>query len=58
MRNRLLGAVAARLAADRPVDASGAYKAGQMAGLIFAALLIVVGLFYLIKGGGSARTTR
>lgn len=67
MRNRILGAIAVlwgafilvgRLAAVPPVDvaAPGAYKAGQVAGLIFAAFLIVVGLFYLIKGGGSERT--
>ena len=64
MRNRILGAIgilwggfilSARLAADRPVGGPGAYTAGQVAGLVFAALLVVVGLFYLIKGGGSAR---
>ena len=65
MRNRILGAIGVmwggfvlvgRLFADRPVDGSGAYATGQAAGLIFAILLFVVGLFYLIKGGGSART--
>jgi hypothetical protein len=65
MRNRILGAIGVlwgglillgRLVADRPVDGPGAYGAGQTAGLIFAVLLFVVGLFYLIKGGGSART--
>ena len=65
MRNRIVGAIAVlwaglilvgRLGADHPVDAPGAYTAGHIAGLIFAALLLVVGLFYLIKGGRSART--
>jgi hypothetical protein len=65
MRNRILGAIGVlwggfilmgRLTADRPVDGPGAYAAGQIAGLVFAALLLAAGLFYLIKGGGSART--
>jgi hypothetical protein len=65
MRNRILGALAVlwggfilagRLAAAPAVDGASAYKAGHVAGLIFAALLIAVGLFYLLKGGGSART--
>jgi hypothetical protein len=65
MRNRILGVIAVlwgafilvgRLAAYRAVDEPGAYAAGQVAGLVFAGLLLVVGLFYLIKGGGSART--
>ena len=65
MRNRIFGAIGVlwggfillgRLAADRPVEGPGAYTAGQMAGLIFAVLLLIVGLLYLIKGGGSART--
>jgi hypothetical protein len=65
MRNRILGAIGVvwgglillgRAVSDGPVDRPAAYAAGQMAGLIFAALLLVVGLFYLIKGGGSART--
>ena len=65
MRNRILGAIGVlwggfvlmgRLTVDHPVDGAGAYAAGQTAALIFAVLLLVVGLFYLIKGGGSART--
>lgn len=65
MRNRILGLIGViwggfilfgRLTADRAVEVPGAYAAGQMAGLVFAAPLLVVGLFYLIKGGGSART--
>lgn len=65
MRNRIFGAIGVlwgglillgRVASDRPVDGSAAYAAGQMAGLIFAGLLVVVGLFYVIRGGGSART--
>jgi hypothetical protein len=65
MRNRILGAIGVlwggfillgRLTAVRSIEGPGAYTAGHIAGLIFAALLLVVGLFYLIKGGGSART--
>ena len=68
MRNRILGAIAVvwggfilvgRLAADRALDGAGAgaYAAGHMAGVVFAVLLLVVGLFYLIKGGRSARAS-
>jgi hypothetical protein len=66
MRNRILGAIGVlwggfillgRVVANHPpVDGPSTYAAGQMAGLIFAGLLLVVGLFYLIRGGGSART--
>jgi len=65
MRNRIFGAIGVvwggllllgRLASDRPGDGPAAYTAGQTAALIFAPLLLVVGFFYLITGGGSART--
>jgi len=32
----------------------GAYAAGQTGGMIFGGLLFVVGVYYLIKGGGSS----
>jgi hypothetical protein len=32
-------------------EGSGAYAAGSTAGLIFGALLFLVGTYYLIKGG-------
>jgi hypothetical protein len=33
---------------------SGAYHAGQTGALVFAALLVLVGGFYLLKGGKKA----
>lgn len=33
-------------------EGNGAYGAGQTGGLVFAGLLLVVGLYFLIKGGG------
>ena len=30
----------------------GEYASGQTAGLIFAGIFFIVGLFYLVKGGG------
>jgi len=64
MRNRIFGAIGVlwgglillgRVASDRHLDGPAAYAAGQMAGLIFAALLVVVGLFYVIRGGGISK---
>ena len=64
MRNRVLGAIGAlwgglillgRLAGGGAGDGTGAYGAGQAVGLVFAVLLLVVGLYYLVRGGGSAR---
>jgi hypothetical protein len=34
----------------------GAYRQGQIGALIFAALLVIVGGYYLIKGDGSAKS--
>ena len=67
MRNRILGAIGVvwgglillrRLTSGPPVDGNGPYASGQMIGLVFAALLVLVGLYYLVKGGGSARPAR
>ncbi|HEU4342120.1 MAG TPA: hypothetical protein VFU31_11165 [Candidatus Binatia bacterium] len=33
-------------------ESSGAYAAGQTAALVFAVLLVAVGGYYLVKGGG------
>lgn len=64
MRNRIFGAIGVlwgglillgRLATGHTVDRAGAYAAGQAVGLVFATLLLVVGLYYLVRGGGSAR---
>jgi hypothetical protein len=33
----------------------GAYAEGQTGGMIFGGLLFIVGLYYLIKGGGSGK---
>lgn len=35
---------------------SGAYRAGQIAALVFAALLVLAGSYYLIKGDGGSRS--
>lgn len=64
MRNRVLGAIGVlwggmillgRLSGGGAGDGAGAYGAGQAVGLVFAVLLLVVGLYYMIWGGGSAR---
>ena len=63
MRNRVLGAIGViwgglillgRLASGGADDGAGAYGAGRAVGLVFAVLLLVVGLYYLVRGGGSA----
>jgi len=60
MRQRILGAIGALLGAailfsrffrGRLVEGSGAYPRGQMIGLGIAALLLAVGLYYVVKGG-------
>lgn len=45
------GVLVARVAGG-PAEAAanGAYAYGQMAGLVFGALLLLVGLYYVIKG--------
>lgn len=57
-RNRILGAIGfiwgagvliSRVAGSEGA-AEGAYATGQSAGLIFGALLAVVGLYYLVRG--------
>jgi hypothetical protein len=65
VRNPVLGAIGVlwgglillgRLSGGGAGDgAAGAYGAGQSVGLVFAVLLLVVGLYYLVRGGGSAR---
>lgn len=61
MRNRALGALGVlfggavlllKLLSGRWVDATGAYAVGQAASIVFAVLLVAVGLYYLLKGGG------
>jgi hypothetical protein len=64
MRNRIIGAIGllwggamlmrAHLAGG-PAG-GGAYRQGQIGALIFAALLVIVGGYYLIKGDGSAKS--
>jgi hypothetical protein len=63
MRNRILGAIGVIWGGLMLVSAllrggpqgSGAYAAGQTAGLVFAVLLVLVGSYYLIKGGRRQR---
>jgi hypothetical protein len=64
LRNRILGAIAAiwgslivvgRLGGGDAVDGADAYSGGQMTGLVFGVLLLVVGLYYLIRRSQSTR---
>ena len=60
MRNRVLGGIGVLwggliLLGRLSEGGAGAYGAGQVVGLVFAVLLLVVGLYYLVRGGGSAR---
>lgn len=61
MRNRIFGGIGVvwgggvliySLIKGGP-QGQGAYAAGQTGGLIFGALLLVIGLYFLIKGGRS-----
>jgi hypothetical protein len=58
MRNRILGAVGVlwggglllfQLLGGGQTQAKGGYGTGQTAGLIFGGLLLVTGMYYLIK---------
>lgn len=59
MRNRIFGAIGVIWGGVMLVSAlfrggpqgSGAYAAGQNAALVFAVLLVLVGGYYLVKGG-------
>jgi len=64
MRNRVLGAIGViwgglillgRLIGGDPEEGAGAYAAGQMTGVVFGVLLLVVGLYYLTRSNGSSR---
>jgi hypothetical protein len=63
MRNRIFGGIGViwggailifSLIRGGP-QGEGAYKAGQMTGMIFGGILLIVGLYYLVKGGGSMK---
>ena len=64
MRNRILGAIGfvwggamlVRACIVGGPQGTGAYRQGQIAALVFAALLVIVGGYYLIKGKGSAKS--
>jgi hypothetical protein len=64
MRNRIFGAIGLLWGGLLLVRAylgggpvgTGAYRAGQIAALVFAALLVVVGGYYLIKGNRSTKS--
>jgi len=59
MRNRIFGAIGVVWGALILVNSffrggpqgSGAYVAGQTGALVFAVLLVIVGGYYLLKGG-------
>jgi hypothetical protein len=64
MRNRIFGAIGLIWGAAILVRAylaggpagTGAYRQGQKGAFVFAALLVIVGGYYLIKGNRSARS--
>ena len=64
MRNRIFGAIGVlwggavlvRYLLRGTGQTSGAYATGQHVALAFAALLFIVGLYYLIKGGRKAKS--
>lgn len=66
MRNRILGGIGVlwggamllRFFLQRGSSGSRAYAAGQTAAVAFGALLFLVGLYYLIKGGRAGRGGR
>lgn len=59
MRSRVIGAIAAGWGAfilvsglaSGGVTGSGEYGAGQAGGLVFGGLLLVVGLYYVLRRG-------
>jgi peptidoglycan/LPS O-acetylase OafA/YrhL len=64
LRNRIFGAIGviwgglilARTFFVGGPQGSGAYHQGQMAAIIFAAVLVIVGAYYLLKGNNRAKT--
>jgi len=65
VRNRIFGGIGvlwgggllvSKLISGQWVSDSGAYASGQIAGLVFAILLVGVGLYYLVKGGSKSTT--
>ncbi len=59
MRNRIVGGIGViwggsllfyNLTQDAPLG-QGAYAAGQAVGMILGGLLVVIGLYYLVRGG-------
>ena len=64
MRNRVFGAIGVlwggailfrTYVAGAPAG-TGAYRNGQITATIFAALLVIVGGYYLVRGSGSAKS--
>jgi hypothetical protein len=64
MRNRILGVIGVIWGGAALFNwfrgsgshGSGAYAAGYSAGVIFGALLFIVGGYYLLTGGGSKKS--
>lgn len=61
MRNRIFGligvvwggAVLISSLVKGGVQGSGAYAAGQSGAMVFASLMLLVGMYYLVKGDGT-----
>jgi len=60
MKNRIYGGIGVLLGGAILISGlisgggsgQGAYGAGRTTGLVFGGLLLIVGLYYLVKGGG------
>jgi hypothetical protein len=64
MRNRILGGIGVlwggamllRVYLGGGPVGTGAYRAGQITALVFAAILVLAGSYYLIRGGGGSKS--
>jgi len=66
MRNRIFGAIGViwgggvllRAILRGGITGTGGYAAGQMIALFIAAILLIVGVYYLVTGGGAKKPQR
>ena len=64
MRNRIFGTIGllwgglilVRTFIVGGAEGTGAYRQGQIGAIVFAALLVLVGAYYLINGNGQSRS--
>jgi hypothetical protein len=62
MRNRIVGAIGVLWGGGmlyqgltKGVSGQGAYAAGQTAAYVFGALMLIVGIYYFLKGGRAGK---